>query len=83
MAPYAGCKPTGNFNLEPLNFNTVAAVSNNEAFRFLSIKMESQTTGVEHCIPVMCCGHKCREHWHPLMLHNTVSYRDSTVVIVI
>lgn len=34
LAPYAGCKPTGNFNLKPLNFNTIAVVSNNEAFRF-------------------------------------------------
>ncbi|KAI4806726.1 hypothetical protein KUCAC02_017537, partial [Chaenocephalus aceratus] len=33
VAPYARYKPTGNFNLRPLNSDTSAGVSDDEAFR--------------------------------------------------
>lgn len=58
LAPYADCKPTGNFNLKPLNFSAIALVSNNEAFRFLSIKRVSQNASVKRCVPAKHSGHK-------------------------
>lgn len=41
--------------MKPLKFNTIAAASNNEAFRF---KTETQNASVKLCIAVKYSGHK-------------------------